>query len=120
MITMLISKGTLENLWIHRSSMVALLETKMANHISIIEEYESMEMIEVPTKGKSRGLVILWNHATATINFTRRNQKIYAMIKIKPNHKNWLFSFIYASIEKTNRDILWRNIEAIYNSYKDP
>ncbi|XP_070004098.1 uncharacterized protein LOC142163515 [Nicotiana tabacum] len=103
----------------HRPSMVDLLETRMTNHISILEDFNFTEIIEVPAEGQSGGLVILWNHARVIVNnFTRRNQEIYAMIKIKPNHKKWLFSSIYASTDKNNRDTLWQNIKNIYNTYK--
>ncbi|XP_019263677.1 PREDICTED: uncharacterized protein LOC109241389 [Nicotiana attenuata] len=99
--------------------MVALLETRMTNHLSILEDFNFTEMIEVPAEGQAGGLVILWNHARVIVNnFTRRNQEIHAMIEVKPNHKNWLFRTIYASTDKHNRDILWQNIKNIYNSYK--
>lgn len=103
----------------NRPSMVALLKIRMANHILILEEFNFTEMIEVPREDHSGGLVILWNHARVTINnFTRRSYKIHVMIEVKPNHKKWLFSAIYASTDKANRDILWHNIENIYVSYR--
>lgn len=61
--------------------MVALLETRMTNHISTLEDFNFTEMIEVPSKEQFGGLVILWNHARVIVNnFTRRNQEIHAMI----------------------------------------
>ena len=32
----------------HNPNMVALLETRMANHLSILEDFNFTEMIEVP------------------------------------------------------------------------
>lgn len=72
----------------HNPNMVALLETRMANHLSILEDFNFTEMIEVPAEGQAGGLVILWNHTRVIVNnFTRCNQEIHAMIEVKPNHK---------------------------------
>ncbi|XP_019230144.1 PREDICTED: uncharacterized protein LOC109211100 [Nicotiana attenuata] len=54
----------------------------MATHISIFEEFNFREMIEVSAEGQAGGMVILWNHNRVVVNnFTRRNQEIHAMIK---------------------------------------
>lgn len=66
---------------IHRPCMVAQLETKMASHTSILEDFDFSEMIEMPAIGQAGGLVILWNHNMVTVNnFTRSGQEIHAMI----------------------------------------
>lgn len=40
------------------------------------------------------------------------------MVEVKPNHKSWLLSSIYAGTNKTKRDILWRNMEILFDNYK--
>lgn len=46
----------------HKPSLIALLETRMATHISILEEFNFTEMIKVSAEGQAGGMVILWNH----------------------------------------------------------
>nr|XP_016505521.1 PREDICTED: uncharacterized protein LOC107823400 [Nicotiana tabacum] len=67
----------------HRPCLVALLETKMASHTPIPEDFNFTEMIGVPAVGQAGGLIILWNHDMVTVNnFTRKGQKIHATIEV--------------------------------------
>ncbi|XP_019244371.1 PREDICTED: uncharacterized protein LOC109224240 [Nicotiana attenuata] len=62
----------------------------MATHISILEEFNFTEMIEVAAEGRAGGMVILWNHNRVVVNnFTRRNQEIHAMIEWHKPPKGW-------------------------------
>lgn len=44
---------------IHHQCMVALEETRMANHISLGNEFCFPIMLEVPAQGQSRGIALL-------------------------------------------------------------
>lgn len=86
---------------------MALLETRMDNHISSLNDFNLTKMIEVHAEGRSGGMVILWDHNTVTIqNFVRHNPEIHAMIEILPNRYSWLFSTIYANTYQANRNLL--------------
>ncbi|KAG5621920.1 hypothetical protein H5410_007138 [Solanum commersonii] len=66
----------------HKPPLVALLETKMQNHISLLEEFPFTRMIEVPTIGNSGGIVVLWDDAILELDeITTTNQEVHAIIK---------------------------------------
>lgn len=101
----------------HRPYMVALLETRMGNHMELLDDYGFTEFIEVPAEGQVGGIVVLYNHEIVTVqNFVRRDQEIYATIEVIPIHQKWLFSAIYASTYILLRNKMWYNIESINNS----
>ncbi|XP_075083639.1 uncharacterized protein LOC142167374 [Nicotiana tabacum] len=102
-----------------RPCLVALLETRMRAHASLLNNFNFTEMIEVPVEGQSGGMAILYDHNLITVNnFTRRGQEIHVMIKVLPFRFSWLLSTIYASIDIHARDIMWEKLTNISNSYK--
>lgn len=58
----------------HRPGMVTLLETKMNNHISLLNPFGFSDMIEISAEGHSGGMVIPWDQNTVNIHsFMRRS-----------------------------------------------
>lgn len=105
----------------HRPCMVALLETRLVNHENWLDDFGFSELIEVPAKGQSGGIVVMWKHEVVSVqNFTRRNQEIHATIEVLPTRTSWLFSSIYANTNYKCRNILWDNLENIAKFYKGP
>lgn len=95
----------------HRPCMVTLLETRMDNHMSLLNPFGFSDMIEIPTEGQSGGMIILWDHNLINVNiFVRRSQEISATNKVIPTHKTWLFTSIYASININHRNQIWNNL----------
>lgn len=45
----------------HKPPLVALLETKMQCHQTLLESFPFNKMIEVPAIGNSGGIVVLWD-----------------------------------------------------------
>lgn len=105
----------------HIPCVVTHLETRMQSHVSLLNEFEFSDMIEVPTDGQAGCMVILWDHAKVNVyNFIRRNHETHATIEVRPTKCIWLFSSIYASTNSTTRDEMWKNIKNISDNYKGP
>lgn len=82
----------------HNPCMVALLETKMADHTSLYDEFHFSEMLQVPAIGHARGIAILWFDNLVTINqISNSHQEIHVMLQVTPNHTPFLISIVYAS-----------------------
>ncbi|XP_015057973.1 uncharacterized protein LOC107004257 [Solanum pennellii] len=67
----------------HNPCMVALLETKLCNHHSMVSEYGFDDYWENPAQGRSGGIVLLWHSNIITV--TRKRQtphELHAMIQI--------------------------------------
>ncbi|MCE0481546.1 hypothetical protein HAX54_039369 [Datura stramonium] len=73
-----------ELLRVHNLWMVALPETKMENHITIRDEFNYDDMIEVPAKGRSGGIVLLWLSKVVNVtHLTQSEQEIHIMIQVR-------------------------------------
>ncbi|XP_075088488.1 uncharacterized protein LOC142170472 [Nicotiana tabacum] len=104
----------------HRPCMVALLETRMQSHALLLNEFEFSELIEVPTVGQARGMVLLWDHTKVNVhNIVRRNHEIHATIEVRPTNFKWLLSSIYASTSTVDRDVMWNNLKNLVDSHQD-
>lgn len=105
----------------HHPCMVTLLETRIDNHMSLLNPFGFTDIIEIPAEGQSGGMIILWNHTLVNVHgFVRRNQEISATIEAIQTHKSWLFTSVYASTNINNRNFLWDNLINMHNSTKDP
>jgi len=105
----------------HRPCVVALLETRMGNHLELLDDYNFTEFIEVPAEGQAGGIVVLYNHQIVTVqNFVRRDQEIHATIEVIPIRQKWMFSAIYAGTNILLCNKMWDRIESISNSYNGP
>ncbi|KAK4726505.1 hypothetical protein R3W88_031422 [Solanum pinnatisectum] len=105
----------------HNPCMAALLETKMADHLSMVTEFGFDDYWEVPALGRSGGIVLLWHSNILTVTRKKQTpQEMHAMIQVLPNNFSWWFSAIYARTVYTDRINLWNNLEAIANTYDGP
>lgn len=52
--------------------MVALLETRMACHVGLRDEFVFDDFLEVPAVGRSGGIVLLWNIGMVTVSRFRQ------------------------------------------------
>lgn len=60
----------------HKPCLIVLLETRMTSYVTLLNDFNFTEMIEVPAEGQSRGLVVLYDHKVVTVNnFTRRGAR---------------------------------------------
>lgn len=67
----------------HSLSLVALIETRMTNHISLRDEFNFSNMVEIPAQGQSAGIAILWNDSHVQLSHIRLDGKeIHAMIHV--------------------------------------
>ncbi|KAK4721944.1 hypothetical protein R3W88_012177 [Solanum pinnatisectum] len=102
----------------HKHPLVALLETKIKNHRSLLEDFPFNRMIEVPTVGNSGGIVVLWDDAILELDeITTTTHEVHAIIKVHNLNITWLFIVIYASTHRYMRKILWNNLCSIKNNY---
>lgn len=105
----------------HRPCMVALLETRMHNHGSLMNEFDFSELIEVLAEGQANGMVVLWDHTKVNMhNFVRHNHEVHATIEVRPTNFRWIFLSIYASTNPAIRDNMWESIKNIADSFKGP
>lgn len=69
--------------------MVTLLETRIHNHVTLLNEFGFSEMIEIPADGQAGDMVILWDYAKVNVhNFVRRNHEIHGTIEVCPIRLN--------------------------------
>lgn len=82
----------------HRSSIVALLETKLEDHHNLVQDFGYSSLIQMPDNGNSGGIVLIWNNGDIIVDqIGGTDQEIRAMVKVRNSIKNWLCSIIYAS-----------------------
>lgn len=105
----------------HRPSMVTLLETKMDNHLPLLNPFGFFDMIEIHVEGQAGGMLILWDHTVVNVHsFVRRSQEINATIEVISTHKSWLFTSIYDSTDKNLRNKMWSNLIDMHTVHKGP
>ncbi|XP_019237922.1 PREDICTED: uncharacterized protein LOC109218059, partial [Nicotiana attenuata] len=105
----------------NRPFLVALLETKLAGHQAIMEDFGFTKMTQVAAQGNSGGMVMMWNEAEVTIDqVASTEQEIHAMVKLNDSPHQWLLSVIYASCLLEEKSILWNNLKIVANSFKGP
>ncbi|KAM3301462.1 hypothetical protein P3S67_015964 [Capsicum chacoense] len=105
----------------HNPCFVALLETKLSNHLGLMYDFGFDDYWEVPAIGRSGGIVLLWH--TSFVSITRKRQtshELHAMIKVLPDSPSWYFSTIYASTDYNIRKLLWDNLSTYANSISGP
>lgn len=101
--------------------MVTLLETKIDIHLPLLNPFGFSDMIEIPTEGQAGGMVILWDHTKVNVHsFVRRSHEISATIEVFSLHKTWVFTSIYASTDRTLRNLMWNNIVDMHSVIKGP
>lgn len=82
----------------HSPCIVALLETKMENHINLKDEFGFDDYYEVPAQGRYGGIVLFWISSMITLNrINHSSQELYGMIQVRPSKNFWWFTAIYAS-----------------------
>ncbi|KAH0679722.1 hypothetical protein KY284_020807 [Solanum tuberosum] len=68
----------------HKHPLVTLLETKMQNHRSLLEDFPFTRMIKVPAVGNLGGIVVLWDYAILElVEITTTTYEVHAIIKGK-------------------------------------
>lgn len=101
--------------------MDTLLEIRMSSHLLLLNDFGFTDMIEIPVEGQPRGMVVLWDHTIVTVHsFDRREQEIHTTVEVLPLHKIWLFTSIYASTNRSFRNLLWNNLLSTFDNYKGP
>ncbi|XP_075084702.1 uncharacterized protein LOC142167957 [Nicotiana tabacum] len=105
----------------HKPNVVALLETRLADHHNIMEDFEFSGIAQVPTQGNSGGMTLVWNIDEVNVDqIGGANQEIHAMVKVNNFPKVWLCSVIYASSLLEERLIIWNNLKTVANNLKRP
>lgn len=85
----------------HKPPLVALLETKMHNHQSLLEDFPFTRMIEVPLIGNSGGIVVLLDDIILDLDkITTTSQEVHAIIKVNSmNFFSYIVFFMLVLIE---------------------
>lgn len=103
----------------HKPPVVALLETKMQDHLPLLNDYPFNRIIEVPAVGNAGGLAVLWDDSLLELDdIATTDQEIHTLVKVRHKHDSWLFSCIYASTYRYKRRLLLENLKNIKNDYK--
>ncbi|XP_075095411.1 uncharacterized protein LOC142173689 [Nicotiana tabacum] len=93
----------------------------MENYQTLRDDFLFTDMIEVPTNGRSGGIVLIWSSRLITIDIISfTSQEIHAMVKVYSSTQPWLFSAIYASNLFNYRKILWDNLITLHETYSGP
>lgn len=99
----------------HKPYLVALVETKMQDYISLHNKFPFNNMIQVLANSNSGGLVRLWDDEILELDdITTKGQEIYVMVKVRSTNHSWLFSSIYAGTYRNSHNILWQNHRTIF------
>ncbi|KAK6789820.1 hypothetical protein RDI58_013620 [Solanum bulbocastanum] len=102
----------------HKPTLVALVETKMQDHQTLLDDFTFNNMNQVPTNGNYGGLTILWDDTILVLDdIATTGQEIHAMVKVRTTNHSWLFSCIYASTCRCYRKIIWENIKTIKDKF---
>nr|XP_016515200.1 PREDICTED: uncharacterized protein LOC107831916 [Nicotiana tabacum] len=100
-----------------QTTLLVLLETKIADDKKLTEELHFDMLIQSPTVGLSGGIVMIWKEDCVTVDeVSTTPQGIHAMVKVLPSHTLWLFSAIYASTILADRKLLWDSLVTISKS----
>lgn len=84
--------------------MVALLETRMENHVGLRDEFNFDNFLEVPAQGRVGGIVFMWLTSTVTVaRISQSEQEPHSITHVCPSHVSWIFSAIYASTKIDKR-----------------
>lgn len=91
----------------------------MQNHQTHLDEFSFDRMIEVPSIGNSGGVLVILrdDNLLELDDITTTNQEIHVMIKVCRTNISWLFSCIYASNFRNQRNILWENLKMIKDNF---
>ncbi|PHU00999.1 hypothetical protein BC332_30786 [Capsicum chinense] len=82
------SEETLGLINTHNPCLVALLETKLCDHLGLIHEFGFDDYWEDPSIGISGGKVLLWHTNFVSVTHKRQTlQELHAMIKKPPSPK---------------------------------
>ncbi|KAF3623119.1 putative F-box/FBD/LRR-repeat protein-like [Capsicum annuum] len=67
----------------HKPPVVALLETKMQDHLPLLNDYPFNRIIEVPAVGNAGGLAVLWDDSLLELDdIATTDQEIHTLVKI--------------------------------------
>lgn len=68
----------------HKPSVIALLETRLADHHNVMEDFGFSGLAQVSAQGNSRGMALMWNNDEANVDQIKGiYQEIHAMVKVK-------------------------------------
>ncbi|PHT67436.1 hypothetical protein T459_26923 [Capsicum annuum] len=66
----------------HKPPVVALLETKMQDHLPLLNDYPFNRIIEVPAVGNAGGLAVLWDDSLLELDdIATTDQEIHTLVK---------------------------------------
>ncbi|XP_047251490.1 uncharacterized protein LOC124886655 [Capsicum annuum] len=101
---------------IHKPFMLALLETRMINHSTLIGNLGLSKHIQSEATGQSRGLVLMWNEDKLSItDISASYQSIYVDVQVYSPPSIWFLSIIYAATSLSDRKSLWNQLETMAN-----
>ncbi|KAF3622587.1 hypothetical protein FXO38_31183 [Capsicum annuum] len=70
----------------HKPPVVALLETKMQDHLPLLNDYPFNRIIEVPAVGNAGGLAVLWDDSLLELDdIATTDQEIHTLVKVWGN-----------------------------------
>lgn len=76
---------------IHNSCLIDLLETKLNNHLGLVRTFGFDNYWEIPTQGRSDGVVLLRNTNYVNVNCKQQTtQEHHAMIEVRPDDTPWV------------------------------
>ncbi|XP_047266782.1 uncharacterized protein LOC124897662 [Capsicum annuum] len=98
--------------------MLILLETKIKEHKSLSDALGLDTHVQVSAIGFSGGIAVMWKQDVLQLdNFSSSAQGIHVMVKVRPDHRSWLFLAIYASPDYHMHTQLWDELCDISNRY---
>lgn len=103
----------------YRPPLVVLLETHLADHVLLRDDFHFTSFSQAPEKGQAEGIVVLWNNNIVHVSkIALTNQEIHYMVHIYPQGHSFMPSGIYASHILNNRKLMRQNLMSIVDAYK--
>lgn len=70
----------------HKSTVLALTETRMEDHNNLLQTMNFTDVIQVPASGYSRGIALIWKSSEVEVEpFVLTEQEIHATIEVISN-----------------------------------
>ncbi|KAL0336564.1 UNVERIFIED_CONTAM: hypothetical protein Sradi_4868300 [Sesamum radiatum] len=103
-----------ELIWLHNPALVFLSETKCKKHkCDIVKQRFNMFGVNVDSKGKERGLILLWLKDVNVILHSFLESHINAGIANADGILGWRFTGIYGHPKANQRGDTWRLLRTL-------
>lgn len=76
---------------------MVLLETKIQDHVVLLNDFPFNRVIEVPVVGNTGGLAVLRDDSVLELgDIATTDQEIHVVVKVRSLNDTWFLSCIYA------------------------